>query len=109
MTQNYKWTLRLSLLTIPLLFIAIFFMGGGHGTYMPAAILFPLGLLSSSISENWEIPFFVLAFVQCSLYGFFIDTALRANNNKRLLWLILFIHIGLSITAILWWTNKSSA
>lgn len=109
MTANYRWTFRLSLLTIPLLFIAILFMGGGQGTYIPAAIIFPLGLLSPAISENWEIPSFVLAFVQYSLYGFFIDMVVRANNNKWQLWLILFIHIGLSIAAILWWPNKSSA
>jgi hypothetical protein len=41
-------------------------MDGGHDTYISAAIIFPFGLLSSSISENWEIPFLVMAFVQYS-------------------------------------------
>ncbi|HEX8334842.1 MAG TPA: hypothetical protein VF622_19615 [Segetibacter sp.] len=49
MINNYKWTLRLTLLTPPLLFIAILFMGGGHGWFEPAMLLFPFGMVGTII------------------------------------------------------------
>lgn len=100
MTKNYKWTFRFSLLTIPLLLIVVFFMGGGHGTYIPAIGLFPFGLISTVFFDSITIPFVVLGIIQYPTYGFIIDKARRAQKSKVVLPILIFVHIILSILII---------
>lgn len=97
MTQSYRWTIRLSLLTIPLLFIAVFFAGGGHGTYIPAMGLFPVGLLGTLLFDRITIPFVVLAIIQYPIYGFIIDKVIVTNKSKIVLPLLLLLHILLAV------------
>jgi len=54
----YKFTILFSLLTVPLVAFVIFFGGGGHGTYVPFLVLFPLGLIGTFVSDNIKILFF---------------------------------------------------
>ena len=100
MLQSYRWTIRLSLLTIPLLCIAVFFAGGGHGTYIPAMGLFPLGLLSTLFFDRITMPFVVMAIVQYPVYGFIIDKAIVTNKDKIILPLLLLVHILLAVLII---------
>ena len=100
MTQSYRWTIRLSLLTIPLLFIAVFFAGGGHGTYIPAIGLFPFGLLSTLLFDRITIPFVALAIIQYSVYGFIIDRGTVINKSKIVLPLLIIVHILLAVIII---------
>jgi hypothetical protein len=43
--------------------------GGGHGTYLPAAILFPYSMVISAFLGNIPRALVVLAFVQYPIYG----------------------------------------
>lgn len=100
MTRKCKWTFRLSLLTIPLLFVAILFMGGGHGTYIPAMALFPFGLISTILFDRITTPFVVLAIIQYPFYGFIIDKARQTNKGKVVLSIIIVVHIILAVLLI---------
>lgn len=95
--QNYKWTLILSLLTIPLLIIAVFFAGGGHGSYLPAIFLFPFSLVSFLLFDSITIPFIIIAILQYPVYGFIIDNVKRSGKNQWLPFVVLFIHVLLAV------------
>ena len=97
--KNYNWTLRLSILTIPLLFVVVFLMGAGHGTYIPAMGLFPFSMLSILLFNKITMPFVIIAFIQYPLYGFVIDKT-KSNENKRTMFLLLFLHIFLAFIII---------
>lgn len=94
------WTFWLSLLTIPLLFVAILFMGGGHGTYIPAMALFPFGLISTILFDRITMPFVVLAIIQYPLYGLIIDKARQANKSKIVWPILIAVHIILALLLI---------
>ena len=100
MTRRYKWTITFCLLTPLLLFVAVYTMGAGHGSYIPAMGLFPFGLLGLLLQDRISWPFIVIAIIQYPLYGLIIDKA----NSPRQLWLLilaLFVtHIGLAILLI---------
>jgi hypothetical protein len=100
MIKHYKWTFTLTLLTIPLLFIAVLFMGGGHGSYKPAIILFPFGLIGILLSDTITLPFIILGVIQYPVYGFIIDKVKATNKIRFVLPLLLFIHTFLAFGII---------
>ncbi|KXH81511.1 hypothetical protein [Chryseobacterium kwangjuense] len=69
----YKYTKILSILTIPLAALVIFFTCGGHGTYLPFLFIFPFSLLGSFFNEKVFFTFFVVGLLQLPLYGFLLD------------------------------------
>ncbi|ROH98011.1 hypothetical protein [Chryseobacterium daecheongense] len=69
----YKYTILFSLLAIPLAIITIFLAGGGHGTYLPFLIFFPLGLLGTVLENEITTLFIVLGILQFPVYGFVMD------------------------------------
>lgn len=100
MIKEYKWTIWLVLLTIPLLFIAVLFMGGGHGTYIPAIGLFPFGLIGSLFYDRITTAFVIIAFLQYPVYGFIIDKAIQKRKGKIVLPLIVLLHITLAVLIV---------
>jgi hypothetical protein len=88
MALTLKWTKKLSIWTPVLLFIAILMMGGGHGMFEPAIILFPFGLIGILFSRGIELPFVFLAILQYPIYGLLIDTI---GNRASLKWTVLCI------------------
>ncbi len=52
------------------LLIAIFFTKGGHGSYLPAAALFPYSMLTASAVGEIAWPLLTLALLQFPLYGY---------------------------------------
>ena len=100
MIKQYKWTITLTLLAIPLLCIAVFFMAGGHGTYKPAILLFPFGLLGVLLSDTITLPFIIAAIIQYPVYGFIIDKAKASNKIQFIIPALLIIHIVLALAII---------
>lgn len=98
MSSSYPTTSLLTLLTPFLLLLVVFLMGGGHGYYEPAIILFPTGLISFSLFNEIVIPFMILAVIQYPIYGLLIDKS--KNKQKTLLFIIVF-HVGLTIITFL--------
>lgn len=94
MSNSYPATSILTILTPFLLLLVIFLMGGGHGYYEPAIVLFPTGLISFSLFDEIIIPFMVLAVIQYPVYGLLID---KSNNKRKILWCIIGFHVGLTL------------
>lgn len=107
MAKSYRWTIILSILTIPLLIIAFFFAGGGDGTYLPAMGLFPFGLLGILFYNRITTPFILLSIIQYPVYGFLIDKATLVNKGKFILFILSIVHILLAATIIIL-TGESS-
>jgi len=93
----YKFTILFSLLTVPLVAFVIFFGGGGHGTYVPFLVLFPLGLIGTFVSDNIKILFFILGLFQFPVYGFLMD---KFKSRKAFLFIFLF-HISIILIILL--------
>jgi hypothetical protein len=78
------------------LVIAVMAAGGGHGTYMPAKILFPYTMLSTITMERITSPYVLLAILQFPLYGLFLGFTL--SRGSRLFWttacLLSVLHLG---------------
>lgn len=70
---KFQWTIIFSLFTPLLILLAIFFMGGGHGTYKPTIILFPFGMIGTSFQQSITLPFTILGIVQFPIYGYLLD------------------------------------
>lgn len=96
MTRQHKWTVRFSLLTPLLLIVAVFAMGAGHGTYIPAMSLFPFGMLGVLLQDRISLPFIIVAILQYPTYGFILDKVNSPRKLRVVLLTILLIHIGLT-------------
>lgn len=91
--KKNRWLIFFSILTPLLLLIVIFLMGGGHGTYIPADVLFPFGMIGTVFQDEITTPFIILGFIQFPVYGYLLD---RTKNNK-LKYCIPIIHFVLMI------------
>jgi hypothetical protein len=99
--KRFKWTIWLTLLTLPLLIIAVYFADGGHGSYIPAMSLFPFGLLSTILFGRITTPFIVISIIQFPLYGLLIDKSVSVNKFKLILTIIALVHILLAAFIIM--------
>lgn len=97
MATNYKWTIRFSILTPILILISVFFMGGGHGWYTPALVLFPWATFNTAWQDRLSEPFMIAGAFQFIVYGFLIDKSRGANNQAIATIGILLSHIILAI------------
>ncbi|GAA4306561.1 hypothetical protein GCM10023183_21870 [Nibribacter koreensis] len=73
-------------------------IGGGHGYYSPAIILFPTGMISFSFFGELRPAFTILAICQFPIYGLLID---MITNKQKTLCLIASFHIGLVLLIFL--------
>jgi hypothetical protein len=60
------------------LLAAVFAAGAGHGTYLPAKILFPFAMLAGVFGRSISLPYVVLALLQFPLYGLFLGAVFRS-------------------------------
>jgi hypothetical protein len=97
---HFTWTLRLLLLTIPLLLLVTIFIGGGHGTIKPAICLFPFALVSLPFSDQLSWPVLIVAVLQLPVYGLLIDFAAKYKRTLATVASILTIHIALAIVIL---------
>ncbi len=92
MRVAHKWTpVLVSLLATPLFLLwAVIFAGGGHGSYLPAKILFPYAMLLAIPRRRIILPFFLLLVAQYPLYGI-LYSLVRGRRLRVLLTLVLVI------------------
>jgi len=90
---KFRWTIIFSLFTPLLVLLVVFFMGGGHGTYLPSIILFPFGMIGTTFQQSITALFTILGIVQFPVYGYLLDI-LKHNKLKHL---ILIFHILLVV------------
>lgn len=96
LTTRYNWTIRFSLLTPVFLLLALLSMGGGHGWYEPALILFPFGMVGTFWQDTIAVPFIIIGLFQYPLYGFFIDKASNRPYKGTLIFAIVIMHFALA-------------
>ncbi|MCT2560852.1 hypothetical protein [Chryseobacterium herbae] len=85
----YKYTIFLSVLTIPLTALCVFFAGGGHGNYSLLLLFFPFGLLGTLFNEGISFLFIIIGLLQLPVYGFLLDRF----TAKKAFPVIIGIHI----------------
>jgi hypothetical protein len=98
--SNYRWTIRLALLTPLLALISLFLMGGGHGWYTPTMALFPLGTLNVIWDDHLSIPLLLVGLLQYPLYGLLIDRAKSITQRRTHTILIIVFHLVLAAIII---------
>jgi hypothetical protein len=79
------------------LYIALIAGGGGHGTYMPAKVLFPFCMLSVVLGHSITLPFISLAFLQFPLYGLVLGAAFRSDRFRSVVTSLSVLHILVSV------------
>lgn len=90
LTLRYKWTIRMAAITPFLIFFCIIFMGGGHGTYVPGMLLFPVATSNIIWQDALWPPLLLLSLFQFALYGFIID---KIQKKVRSAILLLIFHL----------------
>jgi hypothetical protein len=72
-------------------------MGGGHGWYTPAMLLFPWATFNTAWQNNLSEPFLIAGAFQFIVYGVLIDKSRGTNNPTLATAGILLSHIILTI------------
>lgn len=83
--------LKTLIITILLLFFAILFAGGGHGTYLPAQVIFPYTMIIAKWQLEIGLLGLLLALIEIPVYGYIL---FNKPNWK-------FFTLGIHIVAIL--------
>ena len=78
-------------ITFLCLLVTIFFAGGGHGTYIPAKIIFPFTMLLAKLNDEINFIGFILALIQIPIYNIIL---MKKPNWKYLL-------IGIHLFAVI--------
>lgn len=76
-----------------LVFAAMTAASGGHGSYLPAKILFPYTMASTALTGEITIPFVALGFLQYPVYGAVLDAARSAGRFTQTLGVIVGLHL----------------
>ena len=72
-------TINVIILAVVLLIVAIFSIGGGHGTYLIAKIIFPFSMLIALAFNEIGIISILLATIQIPAYSYFY----KAKPNAK--------------------------
>jgi hypothetical protein len=70
-----KATLAFVVAAPVLIWVVVVAGGGGHGSYLPAKILFPYTMAATAFTRDIVQPFIAAAIVQYPLYGVILDWA----------------------------------
>lgn len=92
--KNLNEIVSVILATFIILIIVIFLMGGGHGTYLPAKLIFPYAMIIALINNKIGVFAIILAIVQIPIYSILIKKSLRWK------FLILVVHIVIAIICL---------
>jgi len=101
MATNYRWTIRLSILTPILITICVSLIGGGHGWYTPAMVLFPWATLNTAWQDHLSEPLLYAGIFQFIVYGIWIDKTRGTRNQNIVIISILLSHITLAMLILL--------
>jgi hypothetical protein len=77
-----KATLAFVIVTPVFLFITVLAAGGGHGSYMPAKLLFPWSMAGTAFTASITEGLVAIAIAQFPIYGIVLDWARYAGRFK---------------------------
>ena len=83
------------------LIISVYAAGAGHGSYIPAVLLFPYTMLTTRVTGVISPFAIVLAAIQFPLYGIAIARAGAAGRRRRTMGLILVHGAGVLAAFVL--------
>jgi hypothetical protein len=84
-------------------FIALFAAGAGHGTYLPAGLLFPFGTLYAMTSKHAYEGFgLVLVLSQFPIYAVIVCRAWLRGNSMIPAFAISLVHAITAIALVFW-------
>lgn len=106
MKINYRWTIRLCVATPILLFLAIFIVGGGHGSYIPAITFFPFAMLGIEYNLESDILLIALAIVQFLIYGITLDVSKARGKFKLAFIALAFVHIAAALCSAILFAKR---
>jgi hypothetical protein len=96
-----KFLLAFVIVTPVFLFITVLAAGGGHGSYLPAKLLFPWSMAGTAFTGNITQALVAMAIAQYPVYGVMLDCARYAGRFNPGLMALAAIHfIGMN-TALL--------
>lgn len=73
--------------------------GAGHGTYGPAALLFPYTMLSTRFIPGLSALFVVVGLIQYPLYGLFVACASNSDKRTKIIGVIFVVHALTAVAA----------
>ena len=79
----------------------VFAAGAGHGSYLPAKILFPLTMLSTLVFNRITAVFAIVAVVQFPLYGVVLATGRSRGRGVRTLVVLTALHLIEGVACVL--------
>lgn len=82
-------------ITLLLLIFAVFFTGGGHGTYIPAQIIYPYTMILAKLQLEIGYFGFILILIEIPIYGYII------YNKPKWKYFALGIHIVAVLVSLL--------
>lgn len=71
-------------------------MGGGHGWYQPAMMLFPWAMVGTLWQDTITLPFIIMGILQYPLYGLLIDKTDHRVHKKSLTLILILTHLVLA-------------
>lgn len=81
------------------LIIALDYAGGGHGTYVPAKILFPYTMyLALAVVGRITFPLLLLAIIEFPVYG--VAVAFAAKRGRLLVTLVSVLVLHMAMTGV---------
>jgi len=89
-----KKAIIISFITILILTFTVLSMGGGHGFFWPAKIIYPYSMIISVLNNQIGILAIILAVIQVPIYGILICKKSKWN------YIILGIHIISAIVCL---------
>ena len=103
-------TVRLSMIVGSVaVVVSVFLAGGGHGSYVPAALCFPWTMLSTLANQEITDPFAYLALVQFPLYGTLIGAARTATRRPHLATIVVVVIAAAHVLAAIFALGAATA
>ena len=87
-----------ALITAPIFYLVSLLANSGHGSYLPATIVFPVGMGISMLAHRVPIAALVIAALQFPLYGYWF---VKARQKWPFVKWLAIAHIALIFIAFL--------
>ena len=89
---SVRGTLAGALVGLLLLLLAIGAAGAGHGTYLPAKLLFPFAMLAARFGDAITWPYVILALAQFPLYGLLLGSVFHSHRFRLCIAALVALH-----------------
>lgn len=89
-------TVKTLVISILLLFFAVLFAGGGHGTYIPAQIIYPYTMIIAKLQDEIRFLALLLALIEIPVYAYILY-----NKQNWNIYILGFHLIGIIVSFLI--------